>query len=87
MVVMQEDESGSGMSSAESGTPDCPSSLSLLLPNTKLTSAPTQQHGRPCLWDWSHTAGDEDPSGAAGPGAAEGDGGENREENRREHQT
>lgn len=35
-----------------------PPSLSLLLPNIKLTSTPTQQHGRPSLRDRSHTAGD-----------------------------
>lgn len=59
----------------ESGTLwwGCPSSLSLLLPNTKLTSTPTQQYGRPCLRDWSHTAGDTDPSGAAGLRAAVGE--------------
>lgn len=35
-----------------------PASLSLLLPNIKLTSTPTQQHGRPSLRGRSHTAGD-----------------------------
>lgn len=35
-----------------------PASLSLLLPNIKLTSTLTQQHGRPSLRDRSHTAGD-----------------------------
>lgn len=63
---------GSGMSSNRKWGPlECPSSLSLLLPNTKLTSTPTQQHGRPCLRDWSHTAGDTRfRSGPAGLRAA-----------------
>lgn len=44
-----------------------PASLSLLLPNIKLTSTPTQQHGRPSLRDRSHTAGDASAGGTAAP--------------------
>lgn len=44
-----------------------PASLSLLLPNIKLTSTPTQQHGRPSLRDRSHTAGDAAARGTAAP--------------------
>lgn len=44
-----------------------PASLSLLLPNIKLTSTPTQQHGRPSLRDRSHTAGDAAGRGTAAP--------------------
>lgn len=44
-----------------------PASLSLLLPNIKLTSTPTQQHGRRSLRDRSHTAGDASAQVTAAP--------------------
>lgn len=51
-----------------------PASLSLLLPNIKLTSTPTQQHGRPSLRDRSHTAGDASAQVTAAPSGPEGRG-------------
>lgn len=64
---------GSDLKKKKSEILKYPSSLQPLLPTTKLASTPTQQHGRPCLRDWSHTAGDTDadPSRTADPRAAE----------------